>query len=66
MPVLEVTLPNDTTVQATTEEWIAAILSVLTPEQQTKIFHVVQQKRVFVRTPGSYILHAEKGSYSFK
>jgi hypothetical protein len=54
-------LPNGLEIKARGEEWVSAIIMVLTPEQRGKVFGLIANKMVANPTPGHYILHAEPG-----
>jgi hypothetical protein len=61
---INIKLQNGLEVQGRTEEWLVAILRVLTPQQRDQVFASVAGKVIAYQTPGSYILHAEPGSLS--
>ena len=56
---LTVKLPNGNQVTGRTEEWLAAVLSVLSEDQKRTVFQAVQQKMVAYKTPGHHVLQAE-------
>jgi hypothetical protein len=56
---LSVRLPNGEEVTGRTEEWLAAILLVLTDDQRAVVMDRIRRKMVAYQTPGSYLLQAE-------
>jgi hypothetical protein len=56
---LSIRLPNKEQITAPTEEWLAAVISVLSDEQRRALFHRMGKRLVAYATPGSHILRAE-------
>ena len=61
MANLRIRLRNGEELQAPTEEWVAALVLLLDPVSQARLFEVMRRKNVAYSTPGHYRLEAEGG-----
>jgi len=61
---LAIRMPNGEEIAAPTEEWLAAILSEMSPEVRVRVLERIRKKTVFYATPGSHVLRAEGGIIS--
>ena len=52
---------NGLPVTGRTEEWVSAILLVLSDEQKVKVLELVQNKVVAKPLPGHHVIHCETG-----
>ena len=61
MMKLNIRLQNGEEIQATTAEWLAAIISEMRPEAQARVFERMRRSKSYFTTPGSYVIQAEGG-----